>query len=158
MKGPTHILGGLAAATISTQLFDVHVQETLYFYSAALFGSVIPDICHPKSMVGRMVPFISHFLLRIFGHRSVTHSLLFLFLITWLTNLLMINGAADIQAGLLIGIVSHLILDAMTPRGIRLLYPIKMSVRFPFTTKTGSVIGETFVCVVLLTFTILSIL
>ncbi|TWI58992.1 metal-dependent hydrolase [Halalkalibacter nanhaiisediminis] len=150
MKGTTHIIGGLAAAAITTHTFNVPVQEPIIFYTAALFGSVIPDICHPKSMVGRMIPIISISLGRIFGHRTITHSLLFVLVTMWLLSLVTFQNAADIQTGLVAGIISHIILDAMTPRGVKLLYPIQTSFRFPFSSQTGSVIGETAVCLVLL--------
>lgn len=42
-----------------------------------------------------------------------------------------------VSIGVLAGMVSHYILDAATKNGIKLLYPSKVTVRFPFTTRTG---------------------
>ena len=41
--------------------------------AASLF-SLLPDIDHPESLIGRIFPFASKWLLRSYGHRTVTHS------------------------------------------------------------------------------------
>ncbi len=150
MKGTTHIIGGLAAAAITTHTFNITIQQPIIFYTAALFGAVIPDICHPKSMVGRMIPIVSTSLSRIVGHRTLTHSLLFVIATMWLMSQFSFQYAADIQVGLIAGIISHIILDAMTPRGVKLLYPLQTSFKFPFSSQTGSRVGETIISLVLL--------
>jgi inner membrane protein len=38
------------------------------------------------------------------------------------------------------GMVSHYILDMATKNGIKLLYPLNMTVRFPLTTRTGGAV------------------
>ena len=42
--------------------------------SASLL-SLLPDIDHPHSIAGRMFPGLSKWILRKYGHRTVTHSL-----------------------------------------------------------------------------------
>lgn len=37
-------------------------------------------------------------------------------------------------------ITSHVILDMLTPRGVKLLYPIPLTIKFPFTFKTGGLL------------------
>jgi inner membrane protein len=150
MKGPTHIVGGLAAAAFAVKVLSLHTQEPIIYYSAALFGSIIPDICHPKSMIGRTVPLLSNMLSRLFGHRSITHSLLFVFLIYWGMEQLAFQGSTDFQLGVTVGVISHIILDLLTPQGTKLFYPIKSTIRIPFYVRTGSVIGETTVMAFLL--------
>ncbi|MCU5332126.1 MULTISPECIES: metal-dependent hydrolase [Bacillus] len=49
-----------------------------------------------------------------------------------------------IYIGMFIGVLSHLVLDALTPSGIQLLYPLKMKIRFPIYTSTGSMIEYIF--------------
>jgi inner membrane protein len=44
----------------------------------------------------------------------------------------------SITAGVLLGMVSHYILDMATKNGIKLFFPVKITVRFPLTTRTGS--------------------
>lgn len=154
MKGTTHIIGGLAAGVMTTQLFDVTVQQPIVFYSSALIGAILPDICHPKSTLGRRLPLISKSIHRVFGHRAITHSLLFIIGLAWVLNQLSFGFAADLQAGILAGVISHIILDAMTPRGVKLLYPLQTSFQFPLNRYTGSKLGETIVGLSLMLFII----
>ncbi|WP_332693001.1 metal-dependent hydrolase [Halalkalibacter lacteus] len=154
MKGPTHIVGGLAAATFTMNVLSVHIQEPIIFYGAALFGAIIPDICHPRSMIGRTVPLLSNMLSKMFGHRSITHSLFFIFLIYWGLQQLEFRGSNDLQLGIIVGVISHIILDLLTPQGTKLFYPIKSNIRIPFYVKTGSILGENSVMAILLVMTI----
>jgi inner membrane protein len=157
MKGTTHILGGIAAAVVIESQFDILIQEPLIYYSAAVAGALIPDICHPKSMIGRRLPIFSRAFSRIFGHRSFSHSLLFMVLLFIITEQFHFAGAASIQAGLLIGVASHILLDGMTAQGVKLLYPIKMNIRTPLYVRTGSKIGESIVIVLLISVTIFAL-
>ncbi|KHF39894.1 metal-dependent hydrolase [Halalkalibacter okhensis] len=149
MKGTTHLIGGLTAAVVFESQFSVTINEPIIFYSSALIGAIIPDICHPKSMIGRRLPILSKMFSSVFGHRSFSHSLLFLFFVYFLTDQLVFSFADELQLGLLLGIGSHIILDAITPQGVKLFYPIKMNVRTPIYVKTGSVIGESVVTICL---------
>ena len=38
------------------------------------------------------------------------------------------------------GLLSHVILDMLTPRGVKLLYPIPISIKFPVQFKTGGLV------------------
>lgn len=135
MTGNTHIIGGLAASLALTQFTN---YDPVLLVGAGVIGALIPDICHGGSKMGRTFPMLSKVINIIFGHRSFTHSLLFLVLIAIIMNSFVTNEA--IIAGILIGIVSHMILDMATKNGIKLLYPLKITVRFPITTRTGSAV------------------
>ncbi|MDN6842283.1 MAG: metal-dependent hydrolase, partial [Staphylococcus equorum] len=37
-------------------------------------------------------------------------------------------------------LLSHVILDMLTPRGVKFLYPIPISVKFPLVFKTGGLV------------------
>ncbi|AXF54974.1 metal-dependent hydrolase [Salicibibacter kimchii] len=148
MKGGTHLAGALAAAAT----YDMLAPETLppieggweaaVFFGASLLGGLVPDICHPQSKAGRRASVFSWLIRRIFGHRTFTHSLIFLVLIAVLTGTIPGTIGEMIQLGAFIGMASHYILDMLTSRGIQLFYPIDTTVRFPFHTRTGSWIGE----------------
>ena len=71
----------------------------------------------------------------IFGHRTFTHSLLFLGMIGFL--LILIQTPTYYLVTIIGAMASHVILDMLTPRGVKLLYPIPLSIKFPFTFKTG---------------------
>ena len=102
----------------------------------AVIGAMIPDIDHPKSLIGKLFPFISIPLERKFGHRTFTHSfagaLVFTLLFAVVAFLIkLIPTQNPISLGLLnrwiaafgIGFVSHLCLDMFNKQGSQLLWP-----------------------------------
>lgn len=133
MTGKTHIVGGIAASLAYAQFTN---HDPLIMVGAGIIGGLLPDICHGGSKLGRKLPLLSKLINMIFGHRTFTHSLLFLVIIAWLLNSFIPNEA--VKAGLLAGMVSHYVLDMATKNGIKLLFPINLTVRFPLTTRTGS--------------------
>lgn len=133
MRGNTHILGGIAASLAYAQVTD---HDPIIMVSAGIVGALLPDICHAGSKIGRKLPVLSKFINALFGHRTFTHSLLFLVIIAWFLNTFIPNDA--LKAGFLAGMVSHYVLDMATKNGIKLFFPLSMTVRFPLTTKTGS--------------------
>jgi inner membrane protein len=135
MTGKTHIIGGLAASLAYAQFIT---YDPVLLVGAGVVGALIPDICHGGSKIGRTFPLISKLINVIFGHRSFTHSLLFLFIVSLLLKSFVTNEA--VTEGILVGMVSHLVLDMMTRNGIKLLFPFKIRVRFPLTTRTGGTV------------------
>lgn len=89
----------------------------------AYIGAALPDIDHPKSHLGRRLKLVSRFVNKAFGHRGFTHSLLFCTLVGWF----LYNVNQSIGIGAFFGILSHILLDMLTPfsKGVALLYPIK---------------------------------
>ncbi|HYD32412.1 MAG TPA: metal-dependent hydrolase [Azospirillaceae bacterium] len=86
----------------------------------AAFGSLLPDIDHPKSWVGRRLPMISHPVSAIFGHRGITHSLL---AVAGCVAALRWEGWGWHALPLWVGYLSHLMADALTPAGVPFLWP-----------------------------------
>jgi inner membrane protein len=132
LTGKTHILGGMAAAMAISQ--TMHHDPVLLSFAGAI-GGLLPDICHSGSKIGRKFSLISRMINKMFGHRTFTHSLLFLIIINGLFLLFLPFEA--IRIGILIGMSSHLLLDAATKQGIKLLYPLDVTIRFPISVKTG---------------------
>ena len=67
-----------------------------------------------------------------FRHRSFTHSILFLYLLCYLSNIILKytdNNIVFISSfsGLIVGCFSHIILDLFTKEGVELLYPIDIN-------------------------------
>lgn len=135
MTGKTHIVGGVASCMA---IASVTSHEPATLVVAGAVGGLLPDICHGGSKIGRKLPILSKIVNTVFGHRTFTHSLLFL-LLAWIALEIFIPIDA-VKVGVLVGMISHLILDAATKNGIKLLYPFKITVRFPITTKTGGVV------------------
>jgi len=106
-------------------------------FGLGLLFSVLPDIDYPKSWLGRLFPFSKQLNSKI-GHRTVTHSALFIGL----------SYIADPAAFL--GAASHVLLDLLTPSGVQLLWPKNTSyVILGGPIRTGSR-TEKSICLVLL--------
>lgn len=133
MTGNTHILGGITASLAFVQFTH---YDPIIVVGASVFGALLPDICHTGSKIGRTFPIISKLVNIFFGHRSITHSLLFLFFMIIIMTKYISNDS--IIAGIIIGMISHYLLDMFTKKGIMLLFPLKIMIRFPITTRTGS--------------------
>ncbi|WP_020006969.1 metal-dependent hydrolase [Salinicoccus albus] len=132
MTGKTHALGGIAAGLAYAHMTG---QPPVIMTGAAIVGGLLPDICHSGSKIGRKLPLISKLINLIFGHRTFTHSLLFLIIIAFIMNRFIQIEA--LTAGLIIGILSHYVLDMATRNGIKLFFPLGLTVKFPLTIRTG---------------------
>ncbi|HEX7064981.1 MAG TPA: metal-dependent hydrolase [Bacillales bacterium] len=134
MTGKTHILGGLASSAAAQYFAELYPQSLLFFGASAV-GAMLPDICHGGSKIGRRIPALARLISFLFGHRTVTHSLLFIVLTgVFLLKLPLPN---EISIGILVGASSHLVLDAATTRGIELFWPVRWKARLPIYTHTG---------------------
>lgn len=123
-----HLKGGIILGLIafslawSRNLITLTLSDALTLSLCILFGSLLPDIDHPHSVLGRRVRFISVPIHKYFGHRSITHSIIFLVICTYLPIYL---GYDAIGTGLGIGIISHILLDLLCPgSGVAFLYPL----------------------------------
>ncbi len=95
--------------------------HSLYLYGGAVIGGLLPDIDHPDSFLGSMISPLSELIIHAVGHRTFTHSLLFAFIAGLIFSVFKIAFGV----GVLIGILSHIILDLLTPKtnGVAFLYP-----------------------------------
>lgn len=123
MNNRAHIAGAVVSGGGVIYLcnqFGISTNPVLII-SGAIIGGLIPDIDHPKSFLGSAIQPISTILMATIGHRTFTHSLLFLILISFFVSLLNIM----LGVGIGIGILSHIILDFLTPKthGVAFLYP-----------------------------------
>ncbi|TLS36832.1 metal-dependent hydrolase [Pseudalkalibacillus caeni] len=141
MEGKTHLLGGICIGSVVHYYSfgtSLEISQSFLLIGSSLVGSILPDICHPGSTAGRKTKALSKRIAAFFGHRTVTHSLFFLFFVNWLVSYLPLASNDVVQNGILAGMISHYILDALTVRGIKLFYPLPIRVRFPIFIKTGS--------------------
>ena len=81
-------------------------------------GSLLPDLDHPKSTVGRLLLPISTYLNRTIGHRTLTHSMLLWFPL----NMLGLYFFKPLFY-LTLGGISHLVLDCWNVSGVMLFNP-----------------------------------
>ncbi|BAN95988.1 hypothetical protein E05_12220 [Plautia stali symbiont] len=91
---------------------------------AALLTCLLPDIDHPKSVLGQRLKWLSQPIARAFGHRGFTHSLLAVAVSLWLFQINVPADRflpADVLQGMTLGYLSHIVADMLTPAGVPLL-------------------------------------
>ncbi len=114
----THSLFSIFSAILLTEFLIV--RHRLLFISLAFIFSFLPDIDKPHSKIS-FFP-VSNILNFMFGHRKIFHSLFFIFPIYILLSLF----SQLLAFAFLVGTASHLLLDAMTKKGISPLYPFRL--------------------------------
>lgn len=102
------------------------------FLALILFASLLPDIDSAESLIGSKVKVLSF----IFKHRGVIHSIFTMMIFGII--LLIITPNLYYLLAFVIGYLSHLMLDSLTPKGIPLLWPAKKRLNGSFRT-TGLV-------------------
>ena len=152
MKGKTHIAGGIALGYLAfnnIEVLNVNLSDDkiLLLVTAGLtLGALIPDIDHKNSTISNKVKPIGNIISKIFKHRGFTHSILgsiiIIILFGWLFSLTGINKVFNIILikSIYIGIISHILLDMLTPSGVSLLYPYNK--RYSIASFTMGGIGE----------------
>ena len=80
MSGPNHIAGGLVFTGIFASFLDINIFSQIDYIIWTIFCCLLPDIDHRKSLIGKTFYPIAKFLDKRFGHRTITHSLMFLVL------------------------------------------------------------------------------
>jgi len=140
MLAPTHSVFGIFLTLIILAVFGVQwgLHWTIILF--AILGSIIPDIDHPRSIIGKIFYPISAPLERRYGHRTITHSLigwvifsaiftiLVLFVI-WILGFVPNFGFSfsDLAprwiAAFSISYFSHLVLDMLNKRGSQMFWP-----------------------------------
>lgn len=114
-----------------------------FWMALASLGGLLPDIDHPKSWLGRLIPVLPELLFRTTGHRGWTHSLFALALYAgavWSLFMILygVVALAHLMAlGAALGFGSHLLGDFITNRGVPLLWPLADRIGAPVCT-TGS--------------------
>lgn len=118
MRGTQHlhfgVVTGAAAASCIAFTGLVNPLSVVPFVVLSGIGSLLPDIDSPESKIGQRFPFLSNFIKKKFGHRTITHAVL-----PWLIiSIICIVILPFWSWGLVYGILSHLFLDALTIHGV----------------------------------------
>ncbi len=112
----THLAFGFLIGLLSINYLAPRNQ--VLFMALCLFGSLLPDIDHPRSKVGRHVRIIGV----LFEHRGFFHSG---FAVAGLIALFFFLSRLNVYAlGLIVGYASHILIDMTTKEGIMLLHPL----------------------------------
>ena len=103
-------------------LLDFNIIESVFFYTAVILGSILPDIDTPKSYLGHKFKILSTILYEAFGHRTLTHSILFITIVFFISALF--TGVNSVNAGLMLGSLLHILGDMTTASGVAAIYPV----------------------------------
>lgn len=126
MKAPNHVAGGIVFTGIFCSFWNVNIFANPSFLGLTVFASLLPDIDHSRSLIGKTFLPISRYLDRNYGHRTITHSLIFFivtgFLVALIGRVWQIQGLGLVYA---FAFGSHLIFDMLTKQGVPLFYPWK---------------------------------
>lgn len=125
MTTPNHLAGGLVITGLAASFYEINIFSEASYLIIIFVGSLLPDVDHTKSIIGKALWPVSKAISQKYAHRTITHSLLFLFsstLIFWFINNYFLNipAAATI---LFFSVFSHYLLDMITIQGIPLFYP-----------------------------------
>ncbi|MER2046097.1 MAG: metal-dependent hydrolase [Pantoea agglomerans] len=137
MTGEGHIIFAIASAIFAkrAELTPVLAQaDWWHLVPSALLTCLLPDIDHPKSLLGQRLRWLSHPIARAFGHRGFTHSLLAIAAGLWLFQINLPRSSPippDVLQGLTLGYLSHIVADMLTPAGVPLLWPCRWRFRLP---------------------------
>ena len=125
MSGTNHIVGGIVFTGIFASLWNINIFSKVEYLSLCTFFSVLPDIDHTRSPIGKLFYPIAKYLDRHFGHRTITHSLLALITLTILLSILGKRYENNLTLLFVFSYSSHLLFDMMTVEGVPLFYPFR---------------------------------
>jgi inner membrane protein len=120
MLGFTHALISLAMAR-AAGLITIKSYADI---AVLVFFSLLPDIDMPYSELGKILFPIARPLYRYFGHRNITHSIIFM---TLVLGPMLLTGYFFMA---FLAYVLHLIADSLTYTGIPWLWPFNKNFNF----------------------------
>lgn len=133
MTAEGHLIFSVACAIFAKKAEvtpELATGDWWHIIPAALLTSLLPDIDHPKSVLGQRLRWIALPIARAFGHRGFTHSLLAIAGGMALFQLDVPRSwpiPADALHAMIIGYFSHLLADMLTPAGVPLLWPMPLA-------------------------------
>ncbi len=134
MNFKNHLFFSISFIFFFVNIFDIFIYVDLWHMLLASFITcLLPDLDHPKSILGIKTKFLSFFIFSYFGHRNITHSFLFLifiFLCLFYLNFIYWKFNLDIIIGMILGYLSHIVADLFTYRGINFFWPFNLKLKF----------------------------
>lgn len=137
MTAEGHIIFAIASAIFAKRAGltpELAEGDWWHLVPATLLTCLLPDIDHPKSTLGQRLKWIAQPIARAFGHRGFTHSLLAVLAGVALFQLKVPKQwiiPPDAFQGLVLGYLSHIVADMLTPAGVPLLWPCRWRFRLP---------------------------
>jgi inner membrane protein len=123
----THLSFALFIGLLMIMQIALPVNQTV-FLAILLFASLLPDIDSAHSLFGSKVKVVGF----AFRHRGIIHSILIMAVFGII--LLIFTSNLYYLLAFIIGYLSHLMLDSLTPKGIPLFWPSKKRLNGTFKT------------------------
>lgn len=125
MTAANHIAGGIVFTGLFCSLFQVNIFANPLFIGVTIIASLLPDIDHTKSIIGKVFYPLARWLSINYGHRTITHSIFFLVGISIISVFTekVFNDSYSFSLIIFFGLLSHLIFDMITLQGIPLFFP-----------------------------------
>jgi len=149
MTAPNHVAFGITFTGICAAFANVNLFSSISFIVVAAIASLLPDIDHTKSTIGKVVYPFARWFNRKYGHRTLTHSLLALAIVGLIATTIEAQLWENRTYSLIIvlGYLSHIIGDMITVSGVQFFYPFaKNPVVVPgnraYRFKTGDKVAE----------------
>jgi len=139
--------------TVIYELFPVlnRIDPFPYAVFLAIFGSLFPDIDHPRAYISRGYwSVLSTIVRKTTEHRGWTHSLFGAGLFTGILLIILwcLKVSLSLAFGFFIGYLSHLISDSLNPTGVNWLWPKKKRYGIGII-RTGSVRENIFMWIII---------
>lgn len=160
MTAEGHLIFSVACAIFAKKAEvtpELATGDWWHIIPAALLTSLLPDIDHPKSVLGQRLRWLAIPIARAFGHRGFTHSLLAIAGGMALFQMDVPRSwpiPADALHAMIIGYFSHLLADMLTPAGVPLLWPCRWRFRLPLLNSQKGNQLERVLCLCLVAFAI----
>ncbi|NKI75562.1 metal-dependent hydrolase [Dickeya sp. CFBP 2040] len=137
MTAEGHLLFAVASAIFAKKAElspALATGDWWHIIPAAMLTALLPDIDHPKSILGQRLKWISVPIARLCGHRGFTHSLLAIFIGIYIIRTRLPAGwplPGDVYHAMIVGYLSHIVADMLTTAGVPLLWPCRWRFRLP---------------------------
>lgn len=151
MTAPTHIAFSSSLYLIIAGFFSFPIS--ILHLSFCALGSLLPDIDHPLSALGRAFFFLSTPIERIWGHRTITHSLVGLAIFALIFFPLYFFSPTFFYI-LIFGILSHQILDQNNISGTEFFWPHHSKTVLPLNRNWRTTVGSKAEILIFLLFSI----
>ncbi|KGA34197.1 metal-dependent hydrolase [Pectobacterium brasiliense] len=160
MTAEGHLLFSVACAILAKKVElspALATGDWWHIIPGALLTALLPDIDHPKSVLGQRLKWLSSPIARLFGHRGFTHSFLAIaagifFIQTRLPPDWPIP--TDAYHAMIVGYLSHILADMLTPSGVPLLWPCRWRFRLPILNSQKGNQLERFLCLACIGFSL----
>ncbi len=125
MQGFNHVAGGLAFTGIFASFADVNLFARPEYLATCVFFSLLADVDHTRSPVGKLFYPVAKWLDQKHGHRTITHSLGFYLAVVLLVGMTeqIVTGGRVLTSIAALAYGSHLLFDMCTRQGIPLFLP-----------------------------------